>query len=207
MTGRAHDPRDRADSLPVRTVTIEASALETIRAEVLSGNPHVETGGILLGHSATTAADVHIIVAGAPGPNAVHEPRRFSRDPIYAQALADHSWAAHGAVWIGEWHTHPRAGFLPSDIDLRSYLTHLGDPDLGFEEFLSLIVAGTDAVPRLAAWLITHTYLIEAQLEIAARHDDEDDLDPPEPAGAADPAGTGICGDDEATDKHDRETP
>lgn len=206
MTGPAHDPRDRAESPPVRTVTIEASALDTIRAEVISSSPHLETGGILLGHPATLETNLHITVAGEPGPHAIHEPRRFSRDPVHAQALADRTWAAHGAVWIGEWHTHPKTTLVPSVIDLRSYLTHLDDPDLEFEEFLSLIVAGTDVGPGVAAWIVTHAHLVEAQLELETRHDDEDDLDPADPAQASHPARTSNRTDDEATDQHDRET-
>lgn len=209
MTGPVPDPPGRPDGLPVRTVTIEAIALDTIRAEVISSSPHLETGGILLGHPAAAGTELRITIAGEPGPHAVHEPRRFSRDPVHAQAIADRAWAAHGAVWIGEWHTHPEAGLLPSDIDLGSYLTHLVDPDLGFEEFLSLIVAGTDTGPGVAAWIITTSHLIEAQLELAAHRDDEDDLGPARPAGPvgpASPARTRNWANDEATDQHDRET-
>lgn len=70
-------------------------------------------------------------------------------------------------MWVGEWHTHPAAGLLPSNIDLRSYLRHLEDPELGFQEFLSLIIAGSEAGPGVAAWIITRTELIEAHLDVA----------------------------------------
>ena len=150
-----------------RVVTLQASALETITMEIFGSAPDLETGGILLGHAPGDRADLHVTVAGDPGPNAVHEPRRFLRDPAHAQKLADRAWADHQAVWIGEWHTHPAAGPKPSDIDLRSYLQHLEDPELQFTEFLSLIVASTDAGPTVAAWIVTSTYLIEASLSVS----------------------------------------
>lgn len=149
-----------------RVVTIQASALETITIEVFGSAPDLETGGILLGHAATSSVDLHVTVAGDPGPQALHEPRRFLRDPAHAQTLADEAWADHRAMWIGEWHTHPVTGPMPSDIDLRSYLQHLKDPELRFPEFLSLIVANASSGPALAAWVITDTHLIEASLSV-----------------------------------------
>ncbi len=168
-----------------RTVTIASSAFEAIRTEVMNSCPDLETGGILLGRPATRSAELHVTVAGDPGPTAVHEPRRFLRDPIHAQTLADRAWRDHGAVWVGEWHTHPAAGLLPSDIDLRSYLRHLDDPELGFEEFVSLIVAGTEAGPGVVAWILNRTELAEAHLEVTsddhAAGDDHTSGEHPEP--------------------------
>lgn len=177
MSGRAA-PRERV-------VTVQASALETITTEVFGSAPDLETGGILLGHAPGDRADLHVTVAGDPGPNAVHEPRRFLRDPAHAQTLADRAWAEHQAVWIGEWHTHPAAGPMPSDIDLRSYLQHLEDPELQFTEFLSLIVASTDAGPAVAAWIVTSTHLIEASLsvtDVSLTGDQPDQPPPDEPS-------------------------
>lgn len=164
----------------VRTVTIAASAFEAIRTEVRTTRPDLETGGILLGHPATDGAALHVTVAGDPGPHALHEPRRFLRDPVHAQALAQWSWDDHRAVWVGEWHSHPAAGLLPSEIDLQSYLRHLADPELDFEEFLSLIVAGTDAGPAVAAWIINRTELIEAHMTVTGDdHAGEDEKETP----------------------------
>lgn len=175
MNQSSSDPRRGQRGNPAdpstRTVTIETAALDTIRAEVASSSPHLETGGILLGHPATDSAPLHVLVAGEPGPHAVHQPRRFSRDPVHAQALAERAFNDHGAVWIGEWHTHPATGLHPSDLDLFSYLSHLADPELEFMEFLSLIVAGTHGGPSVAAWVVTQTHLIEARLGLGNQVD------------------------------------
>ena len=158
----------------MRTVTIEISALETIRAETIRRPDGLETGGILLGRVIKGAAHLHVTVAGDPGPQALHELQRFRRDLAHAQTLADHAWADHQAVWVGEWHTHPKAGPLPSHVDLQSYLGHLTDPELNFDEFLSIIVAGADAELTVAAWIITRTDLIQARLTVTG------DVPPPE---------------------------
>jgi integrative and conjugative element protein (TIGR02256 family) len=121
------------------TIEIQAEALATITEQVRVGGTVLETGGILLGHNHRDRST--ILVAGDPGPNAVRHMRAFSRDRAHAEGLADAAWAEHQAIWVGEWHTHPEGLATPSDIDLASYLEHLNDPDLGFDYFVSLIIA------------------------------------------------------------------
>lgn len=150
----------------MRTVTIAVSAFEAIRAETIRRPDDLETGGILLGHVIKGGAHLHVTVAGDPGPQALHELRRFHRDLAHAQTLADQAWVDHQAVWVGEWHTHPTAGPLPSHVDLQSYLGHLTDPELNFDQFLSIIVAGADAELTVTAWIITRTDLIQARLTV-----------------------------------------
>lgn len=164
-----------------RVVTIQASALESITTEVFGSAPNLETGGILLGHAATAADDFHVTVAGDPGPHALHVPRRFLRDSAHAQTLADQAWADHRAVWIGEWHTHPATGSMPSEIDLRSYLQHLKDPELQFTEFLSLILTNTTSGHAMAAWVITGTHLIAGSVRVTggSRIGEQPDQPPP----------------------------
>ena len=120
-------------------IEMSAEALATITEQVRVGGTVLETGGILLGHNHSDGCT--ILVAGEPGPNAVRHRRAFSRDRAHAEGLANAAWAEHQATWVGEWHTHPEGLATPSEIDLASYLDHLNDPDLGFEYFISLIVA------------------------------------------------------------------
>ena len=121
------------------TVEIHPDALATMSEQVRIGGTDLETGGILLGYNHHDRCTV--LVAGDPGPNAVRQPRAFSRDRVHAEGLADAAWAERQAIWVGEWHTHPEGLATPSDIDLASYLGHLSDPDLGFDYFISLIIA------------------------------------------------------------------
>lgn len=146
-------------------------ALDVIRTDTAAAQEGMETGGILLGQGGGRP-DFVVMVAGSPGPKAVHEPTRFVRDLDHATALAAQAWTELQAVWIGEWHTHPTTGLTPSDADLTSYQRHVQDPDLGFDRFLSLIVATGGGAPTLAAWVVEPGQAVLA--EVVVHHDEED---------------------------------
>lgn len=166
MTASRSDAQNAEHTPVLFTIEIHAEALATITEQVRVGGTVLETGGILLGHNHHDRCA--ILVAGDPGPNAVRHRRAFSRDRAHAEDLADAAWAEHQATWVGEWHTHPEGLATPSDIDLASYLDHLNDPDLGFDYFISLIIAllppeqephpyqtDSDGVPAImTAWVV-----------------------------------------------------
>lgn len=146
-------------------VQMSRGALRSIEAEVVRGGVLLETGGILLGRDAGGAGGGPLVtVAGGPGPNAIRQPLRFSRDREHADQIAERAWQDHQAVWLGEWHTHPGGSPAPSEIDMTSYGRHLSDPELGFDRFVSIIIAlpADGAEPAetharqavLVAWLI-----------------------------------------------------
>ncbi len=120
-------------------VTLSDSARMMILEVARASSDGTETGGILLGHDRGDGT-MGVTVAGGPGPHAVRAANRFTRDLAFAEALADAAYDRDGSVWIGEWHTHPNGPPEPSDVDLRTYLSHLNDSHLGFDRFLSLIV-------------------------------------------------------------------
>jgi integrative and conjugative element protein (TIGR02256 family) len=122
----------------MQVVSLSQPAHDVIAIEARSSVDGLETGGILLGHD--RGSEMHVTIAGDAGPAARRERHRFLRDLDHARALADEAYDDHGGVWIGEWHTHPKGPPTPSAVDLRTYATHLADPTLGFERFLSLIV-------------------------------------------------------------------
>jgi integrative and conjugative element protein (TIGR02256 family) len=164
LTGpKADAPRARQ-----RLVAIKTRALDVIRQEVTAtAGDGLETGGILLGHEGTSGSVPTILVAGDPGPRAIRQTHRFSRDRVHAQALADRAWSQHQAQWIGDWHTHPGGLAVPSDFDMSSYARQLADPDLDFTEFITLIVATRRAEPaRLAAWVIDSAGAVLATLQV-----------------------------------------
>lgn len=141
------------------SVRLTPSAAEAIAVCARASADGNETGGIVLGHD--TGTELLVTLAGDPGPNAVRTPRRFLRDLAHAQALADAAYDDDGSVWIGEWHTHPRGPAEPSPLDRRTYQSHLADPSLGFDRFLTLIVLpchdhGWEHV-ILAAWVVTRS--------------------------------------------------
>ncbi|WP_218221836.1 Mov34/MPN/PAD-1 family protein [Nesterenkonia sp. Act20] len=132
---------------------IDDVALTTMVREAARSVDGLETGGILLGVDSTDG--MLIRHAGGPGPKAQRGERTFLRDLDHAQNLARSAWAEDGSQWVGEWHTHPTGGPSPSEVDCRSYMRHLNDVDLGFEEFVA-IIAGFDSSGGviLATWLI-----------------------------------------------------
>lgn len=125
----------------IRQVQLSAAAAATVRCEAARSQDGNETGGILLGqlHGGGIA---EVRCAGGPGPVAVRQPTFFLRDLDHAQHLADEAFTRDGCVWIGEWHTHPATAPTPSDRDLATYARLLADPELSFEAFVSIIVAG-----------------------------------------------------------------
>lgn len=120
-------------------VTITPDALEDIHRHAAAAPEHHETGGILLGHE--HPARIAITTAGDPGPEAQHAPTHFRRDLAHARHLADHAHRVQGAVWIGEWHTHPRGPNGPSPRDMATYRSFLVDPELEFAVVVALIVS------------------------------------------------------------------
>lgn len=148
-----------------RRVELSHQALLTIEAEVARGGRGLETGGILLGHE--TDGVPRVTFAGDPGPKAVREPLRFSRDLDHAERLAERAWQELQAVWLGEWHTHPGGSPVPSDIDMASYGRHLADPDLTFSRFVSLIVALPTADTDLSEALEEHDGLAGQAIVVA----------------------------------------
>ncbi|WP_350349066.1 Mov34/MPN/PAD-1 family protein [Agromyces sp. G08B096] len=138
----------------VPAVSITDAALTAITREAPRSLDGLETGGILLGTD--TADGVLIRHAGDAGPSAARGERTFLRDLDHARQFAESAWVEDGSQWIGEWHTHPTGELAPSDVDLNSYMRHLHDPDLGFDQFVA-IIAGLDSSSRI----IVSTWLIE----------------------------------------------
>lgn len=137
-----------------RTVTLTATAHETIASVCRAERQGRETGGVLLGHQYPNGG-LTVTAAGDPGPGAVQTPVSFRRDPRHAEALADAAWQRDGSVWIGDWHTHPTGPSAPSDVDLGAYLALLHDPASGFDVFLALIVVPQGDSHSIYPWTVT----------------------------------------------------
>lgn len=148
-----------------RTIRVAAAALQVIGVEALASLDGAETGGILLGRSTATDTEVLVQHAGGPGPSALRTPTRFDRDLQHARRLAEFAWHMDGSQWIGEWHTHPVGPMVPSDRDLSSYRAHLSDVELGFRQFVCVIV-GLHEIHgvTLCGWIVRPTDLVPAKL-------------------------------------------
>jgi integrative and conjugative element protein (TIGR02256 family) len=100
----------------------------------------LETGGILLGRDPNPDGLIEAVRAAGPGPHAIRGRSCFLRDLSYSRRLARLAFEREGLQWVGDWHTHPRGPQGPSDFDLRTYASHLCDPELNFEAFVAVIV-------------------------------------------------------------------
>jgi len=145
-----------------RTVTLRLNVTQeadaAIRELAQLSEDGLETGGILLGRGPSDHGLIDVIEVGDPGPRARREPTTFLRDLDHARTLADAAWEHSRATWIGEWHTHPKAGPEPSARDLVTYAQLLDDATLRFAVFVSIIVTPRDpggwADAALTPWLI-----------------------------------------------------
>jgi integrative and conjugative element protein (TIGR02256 family) len=140
-----------------RTIEIAPQVRDRICRLAPKSEDGCETGGILLGRGPTEDG-VSVEMAGDAGPRADRRPDYFLRDLSHARSLAADAWRRSQAVWVGEWHTHPRGEREPSTSDLATYVRLLGASDLEFEVFVSIIVVPGDGgdweQPELWPWLL-----------------------------------------------------
>lgn len=137
--------------------------MQLIITEAAASLDGTETGGLLLGSAESDQIEVRH--AGGPGPAARRTAVTFDRDLRHAQQVAAEAWAKDRSQWIGEWHTHPRGPLAPSARDTHSYHAHLSDPDLGFRQFICIIVGSPleDSTP-LTAWIVYPGFIQPATL-------------------------------------------
>jgi integrative and conjugative element protein (TIGR02256 family) len=143
-------------------------ALVAILAEAQASADGRETGGILAGFEIDTGLVVN--AAGPPGENAIRRRDFFLRDLETAEQLLVREFDDHGAVWIGDWHTHTIGDGRPSSTDATSYMRLLNDPELQFSTFLSLIVtsrSGRFTDIEITPWLAATRGIRRGQIELS----------------------------------------
>ncbi|WP_211346962.1 Mov34/MPN/PAD-1 family protein [Saccharothrix australiensis] len=150
----------------VRRIVMAPDSARTIRRTVTEADDGAETGGILLGRVEDDGT-AHVRQAGTPGPAAIRTPNYFLRDLAHAQHLAEAAFRTDGSIWIGEWHTHPRADAVPSPRDLLTYSTLLADPALAFDVVLAIVIGPLlpAATTRVVGWACTTTGVTAVPVE------------------------------------------
>lgn len=79
-----------------------------------------ESGGVLLGYiDIEDAKRIEVIKQIGPGPDARHEPHRFEPDGEWQAGVIATDYERSGRIitYLGDWHSHPRGGRKPSDLD------------------------------------------------------------------------------------------
>jgi len=96
------------------------SAYNSLLIESIIKMPR-ETGGVLIGYWGNNQEAVVTAVIG-PGPKAVHKKRSFKPDHVYhVEQISQHYYASgRTETYLGDWHTHPKAGAYLSDRDLKT---------------------------------------------------------------------------------------
>lgn len=138
------------------SVDIRPDAAARIAELALASADGTETGGILLGHGPDANGVIVVEGVGDTGPKADRRPDFFLRDLAHAQGLAADAWERDKAIWVGEWHTHPKGPIQPSPRDLNTYVALMTDAALEFKVFVSIIVIPDPdwTTPRLLPWVL-----------------------------------------------------
>lgn len=124
-----------------------------IERETLA-SPSTETGGILVGH-VDGPLTFRVTAASGPGPNARRTPTHFLRDTAYCAVFLQEQYEAHGADYLGDWHSHLR-GVASNELSSGDFITLLqtiNDPDYadlpGFVNILTFYNGGFSSKRRL----------------------------------------------------------
>jgi integrative and conjugative element protein (TIGR02256 family) len=139
-------------------IEIATAAYATMMHLAHESSDGLETGGILLGRGPDEHGVIRIESAGDRGPNAERRVDYFLRDLEHAKVLAAMAWERSRAIWVGEWHTHPKGPPEPSSSDLATYHGLLSRAELQFESFVSIILTPDKELgwrrPRMTRWLL-----------------------------------------------------
>lgn len=113
-----------------------------------------ETGGLLLGYTADRSAEVVVLDALGPGPNATHTPTDFEPDQIWQeQELASRYTVSDGLhSYVGDWHSHPVSPSVPSPRD-RAVLRRIARyPAARLPNPIMLIIGAPLGTASVRAW-------------------------------------------------------
>lgn len=99
------------------SVLIPIQIIKSLRKAYRQPNRHIEKGGILLGMRKVGAIEVTTVTF--PTTQDIGTPTRFHRSDKFHQKTAMDEWRNSGDTvdWIGDWHSHPNASPIPSQID------------------------------------------------------------------------------------------
>lgn len=108
-------------SRKIATAWVAISVLDIMVGEAERMFPD-ETGGVLLGYWSEAGDEVVITDVVGPGPAAVHTAQTFHPDATYQEHEIARIYAASDRhiTYLGDWHTHPRAGAYLSRRDRQT---------------------------------------------------------------------------------------
>lgn len=114
------------------------------RRSARTAGPSTETGGLIFGEINEAAGVVWITAVDGPPPDSDASEGHFTCGILGTRESADlRRRRFRGSVeCLGSWHTHPRSGPQPSEIDLSTVARLLGGPESSRRTLALLILSG-----------------------------------------------------------------
>lgn len=108
-----------------------------------------EAGGTLIGRYISGTDDIVVDEITAPLPSDEQTRQTFRRTQASHQQRIERAWKESGntQTYLGEWHTHPEAAPVPSELDRLNWTEKLSRDRYG--ESLFFLIVGTE---RIRAW-------------------------------------------------------
>jgi len=108
-----------------------------------------EAGGALIGRYISGTGDVVVDEITVPLPSDEQARKTFHRTQASHQQKIEMAWmdSGHTQRYLGEWHTHPEAVLVPSELDRLNWTEKLSRDRFG--ESLFFLIVGTE---RIRAW-------------------------------------------------------
>lgn len=133
------------------TVEIEQKAYDEIRRGLEKFGDY-EIGGMLIGYK---KAENHFAVSEATVADDTNgfNFASFIREPFKSMKVLLRTFRTRRHNYLGEWHSHPKFGLVPSDYDVRTMKGILGDPGYGVSFALLIITKLADGKPNMAGFL------------------------------------------------------
>ena len=108
-----------------------------------------EAGGTLIGRYISGTDDIVVDEITVPLPSDEQTRQTFRRAQVSHQQKIERAWRGSGntQTYLGEWHTHPEAVPMPSELDRTTWKEKLSRDRFG--ESLFFLIVGTE---RTRAW-------------------------------------------------------
>lgn len=126
------------------TVWVAEDVLRFCRSEAARTFPD-ETGGVLMGWHRPERAEVVVVHAVGPGPDAQHEGVRFTPDNNHHVTSVGDVYRRSGrkVTYLGDWHSHPNGITQPSRVDQRTLARIADHPPSRCPDPVMLLLAGS----------------------------------------------------------------
>jgi integrative and conjugative element protein (TIGR02256 family) len=126
----------------------------------------LESGGVLLGWNDVEDTDLVVVSTLGPGPKATHRPTRFSPDTNWQRAEIAAVYEASGRTisYLGDWHSHPGGGEMPSRRDERTARRIARSRSARASRPVMLILPGSDELWRPAPYRFIDRRLLRMEL-------------------------------------------